>query len=120
MPRLSLQWRQGFQITRVSQLVQINDWLIAASQPVQNEVGANKTGTAGDKNGHEKVKVIVRLGNRLERFLRGHLVDTHVRVPAFGQIDLPQSQRLANSKQLFCVGLIDRSSLQAMPQKYKH
>lgn len=59
MPRIALQWRQGFQITRVGQLVQINDWLIAASQPVQNEVGANKTGTAGDKNGHEKVKVIV-------------------------------------------------------------
>lgn len=43
-----LQRSQIFRIAGVSQLVQIDDGFVAFRQPVQNEIAADKPGTAGD------------------------------------------------------------------------
>ncbi len=39
-------------VARISQLIEADDFFIMACQPVQNEVGANEAGTAGNKESH--------------------------------------------------------------------
>ena len=39
-------------VTGIGKLVEIDDELIAVTQPVENKIRADKTGTAGNKNGH--------------------------------------------------------------------
>ena len=50
---VALQAGQSFGVARVGQFVEVHDRLITGSQPVQYEVGANKTCAAGHQNGHE-------------------------------------------------------------------
>src|SRR5574343_1174889 len=52
--RIALQARQGFQVAGIGQLVQVDNGLARARQPIQNKVTANKAGSAGHQNGHEK------------------------------------------------------------------
>ena len=40
------------QVAGVSKLVEIDDGLVAFSQPVQNKVTSDETSAAGNKNGH--------------------------------------------------------------------
>lgn len=57
VPRIALQAGQGFRISRVSEFVQVDHGLIAGGQPVQHEIGANESGAAGDKKGHDEIDV---------------------------------------------------------------
>ena len=50
MPGIVLERGQGFQIARVSELVQVQHWLIALREPIQYKIGADKTGPACDEN----------------------------------------------------------------------
>ena len=52
MVGVALQRRQGFQIAGVGQLVEVDDGLVGLGQPVEDEVAADETGTAGDEDGH--------------------------------------------------------------------
>ena len=54
---VALQRGKVGQIAGIGELVQVNHRLTAASQPVQYKVAADKTGAAGDKNGHGNVGV---------------------------------------------------------------
>ncbi len=52
MTSIALQAGQSLGVTRVGELVEVDDGLIAGGQPVEHEVGANKTCAAGHKNCH--------------------------------------------------------------------
>ena len=58
--RVALQAGQGFQIARVGQLVQIDHSFRGLSQPIQNKIGANEAGTAGDKKSHKALRWVCR------------------------------------------------------------
>ena len=42
-----------FEVASVGEFVEVDDGLIAAGQPVEDEVGADESRAAGDKKGHE-------------------------------------------------------------------
>src|SRR5688572_29252705 len=46
------QGRQAFQVARIGKSIEIDDRLIALSQPVENEVAANEASTSSDEQGH--------------------------------------------------------------------
>ncbi len=48
--RIALQRREVLQIACVGELVEVDEGLIAAGQPVEDEVGADETRAAGDQN----------------------------------------------------------------------
>src|SRR5947207_1517821 len=50
VPHIAAQPREATEIAGVSELVQVDDGLPRALQPIEHEVGADKSGTAGDKN----------------------------------------------------------------------
>ncbi|MDT4888022.1 hypothetical protein FQZ97_1245240 [compost metagenome] len=50
MASIPLQAGQGFQIAGVGELVQVEDGLIVACQPVKHEVGADEAGATSDQN----------------------------------------------------------------------
>ncbi|KAG1253384.1 hypothetical protein G6F65_017491 [Rhizopus arrhizus] len=52
VPRVERQRCQIVQIAGVGQLVQRDDRFVAAGKPVQDEVGPDKAGAAGDDNAH--------------------------------------------------------------------
>ena len=49
MAAITVETLQVLDIACVGELVEVNDWLIRLSDPVQNEVAADKPGTASDK-----------------------------------------------------------------------
>ncbi|MNV57485.1 hypothetical protein D3C71_1498180 [compost metagenome] len=52
MPGAPQMRRKIVEVAGVGQLIQCDDRFIALRQPVQNEVGSDETGAAGDKNAH--------------------------------------------------------------------
>ena len=54
MPHITLQTGEILQIARVGELVKIDDGLVVLVQPVENEVGADKPGTAGYEDSHSE------------------------------------------------------------------
>ena len=40
------------EIARVSEFVEVDDWLVTSTEPVENEITANKPGAAGHEDGH--------------------------------------------------------------------
>ena len=52
MTSVTSQCREIANVTSVSQFVEIDHRLVLFREPVQHEVGANESGTAGDENGH--------------------------------------------------------------------
>jgi hypothetical protein len=55
VPRVTGQCGEVFTIARVSQLVEVDQALVALRQPVENEVGADKAGTTGHQNHVERL-----------------------------------------------------------------
>jgi hypothetical protein len=53
MAAITVETLQVLYIACVGELVEVNDWLIRLSDPVQNEVAADKPGTASDKQAHK-------------------------------------------------------------------
>jgi hypothetical protein len=51
--RIAVERGEVFAIARVGQCVEIDDRLITLRQPVENEIAADETGTAGDEKGHD-------------------------------------------------------------------
>jgi len=47
---ITLQAGQGFGVACVGEFVEVDDMLLRTSQPVENEIGANETGAAGNKD----------------------------------------------------------------------
>ena len=52
VPRIALQAGKVFEVAGVSEQVEVDDRLVALSQPVKHEVAADESGTAGDEDGH--------------------------------------------------------------------
>jgi hypothetical protein len=48
--RIALQAGQIVQVARIGELVEVDNRLVVACQPVEDEVGANKACAASDKN----------------------------------------------------------------------
>ncbi len=48
--RIALERGQVAEISGIGQLVEIDDWLVAAIEPVENEIGTNETGASGHQN----------------------------------------------------------------------
>ena len=53
MPRVAVQRCQRFQVAGIGQLVEVDDRLVGLSQPVEDKVGTDEAGSAGDKNRHK-------------------------------------------------------------------
>ena len=89
MAGITRQAGQGFQVARVGQLVEVDDGLsLRLGQPVQHEIAAYKTGTAGHHNGHGLNSKKKGLGHQLSK---EKLADSkepwpmHFRWPSFCQ-----------------------------------
>ena len=52
MSRMMLNIGQVVFVARISQFIEVNDWLIALVYPASNKVAADKTGSAGDEDCH--------------------------------------------------------------------
>jgi len=52
VPRIGLQAGEVFEVAGVGEQVEVDDRLVALGQPVEHEVAADESGTAGDKDGH--------------------------------------------------------------------
>ena len=50
VPRIPVQWRKVAPVARVSELVEVHHRLITGGQPVEHEIGTDKTGAASDEN----------------------------------------------------------------------
>ena len=59
VPRIAIQGRQILQVAGIGEFVQIHHRLVAAGQPVQNEIAANETGAACYKN-HENLDYLYK------------------------------------------------------------
>ncbi len=58
--RIALQGGQSFGVAGIGELVQVDDGFVTGRQPVEHEVGANKTSAAGHKKCHFiKVKNLI-------------------------------------------------------------
>ena len=53
VPRVALQRCQRFQVAGIGQLVEVDDGLVGLGQPVEDEVGTDEAGCAGNKKGHK-------------------------------------------------------------------
>ena len=53
MPRVAVQRCQRFKVAGIGQLVEVDDGLVGLGQPVEDEVGTNEAGSAGDENSHK-------------------------------------------------------------------
>ncbi|OIQ66306.1 hypothetical protein GALL_521250 [mine drainage metagenome] len=68
MARVALQALQGFRVAGVGQFVKVDDRLVMQGQPVEDEICANKAGTASNEN-HEcsrKTKIIIKWSFELQ------------------------------------------------------
>lgn len=66
MPRIALHTGKILQIARIGELVEIDDGFIVSRQPIENEVGADEPGSAGDQNTHLPLVSLMRC-NRMMR-----------------------------------------------------
>ena len=63
MARIALQALQALEVARVGELVHVEHRLIAGSQPVQHEIGADEAGAACDKNHGSTLQNFIVLGS---------------------------------------------------------
>lgn len=49
------------QVARVGEIVEVDAWFIVLFQPIDDEVGPDKSGTAGNKNGHTSTASLLNL-----------------------------------------------------------
>jgi len=58
---VTLQAGQGLQVARVSELVEVDHWLVRASDPVEHEICTNEAGAAGNEDRHDvTLKIMCR------------------------------------------------------------
>lgn len=60
--QIPLQAHQRFGVARVGEFVEVDDGLVAGGQPIEDKVGANEAGAAGDENGHEDAVLVGATG----------------------------------------------------------
>ena len=64
VPRIALQAGEVFKVAGVGEQVEVDDRLVALGQPVEHEVAADESGTAGDEDGHVGVVRTMKVARR--------------------------------------------------------